>query len=236
VLGGEFDNWKTAAAACDQVQAEVLTRGGVISLRRDIGKALNSIEVFFGPMSEAEQHGLDGWQSYPIRRSEKRESVSQIFFRACGIPEAQSRRAANITMNQILRLLYSDQRTPSAFLFRYESFDTREIREAVGDLLCGLSVYELYETELRLRALEKEFDEKNLRFSALLDAMPTEESLARPETIDNRVRDLGSEYDRLAQEISNVRQLVEDSEVQSFVRARTKAVEELQAIRMKLRG
>ena len=47
-------------------------------------------------------------------------------------------------MNQLLRPLYSDQRTPSAFLFRYEPFDTREIREAVGDLVCGLSVYELH--------------------------------------------------------------------------------------------
>lgn len=230
ILGGEFDNWKAVASACDQVQAEVLTRGGVVSLRRDIGKATTPIEMFFGSMADAEQHGLDGWQSYPIRRSENRESFSQVFFRACGIPEAQSQGAANITMNQILRLLYSDQRTPSAFLFRYESFDTREIREAVGDLLCGLSVYELYETELRLRALDKEFDEKNLRFSALLDAMPTEESLARPETIDNRLRDLGSEYDRLTHEISNVRQIVEESEVQSFVRARAKAVEELQKI------
>ena len=69
----------------------------------------------------------------PIRRSESRESFSQILFRASGIPEAQSQGAANITMNQILRLLYSDQRTPSAYLFRYEPFDTRDIREAVAE-------------------------------------------------------------------------------------------------------
>jgi hypothetical protein len=211
-----------------------MTQGGVMSLRRDIGRAQTPISAFFGPMAEAEQHGLDGWQSYSIRRSENRESFSQIFFRACGIPEAQSQGAANITMHQVLRLLYSDQRTPAAFLFRYEPFDTREIREAVGDLLCGLSVYELYETELRLRSLENEFDEKNLRFTALLQAMPTEESLARPETIDSWLTELEGEYGRLMQEISNVRQLVDDNEAQTFVRDRTKAVQELHEARQEI--
>ena len=120
VLGGEFGNWKTAAALCDQVQAELVTQGGVISVRRDVGKSLTPMQLFFGPMAEAEKHGLDGWEAYPIRRSESRESFTQILFRASGIPEAQSQGASNITINQILRLLYSDQRTPSAFLFRYE--------------------------------------------------------------------------------------------------------------------
>lgn len=234
VLGGEFENWKTAAGACDQVQAEVATRGGILSLRRDIGKSLTPISLFYGSMPEAEQHGLDGWQTHPIRRSENRESFSQIFFRACGIPEAQSQGAANITMNQILRLLYSDQRTPAALLFRYEPFDTREIREAVGDLLCGLSVYELYETELKLRSLEKQFDEKNVRFSALLHAMPTEDALARPETIEKRTTELEAEYARLMQDIYNVDQSIDDNEVRTFLRQRAKAASKLQEHRQEI--
>lgn len=231
ILGGEFDNWKTAAAECNQVQAEVFTQGGVLSLRRDIDKAQTPMQVFFGPMNEAEHHGLDGWETYPIRRSESRESFSQILFRASGIPEAQSQGAANITMNQILRLLYSDQRTPSAYLFRYEPFDTRDIREAVGDLICGLSVYETYEIELSLRNLEKQFDEKNRRFSALLDAMPRDEALSRVETIDERLVGLSGEYERLAQEIASAADLVDEGQVKSFVRARAKVVEELRKCR-----
>lgn len=227
ILGGEFDNWKTVASACDQVQAEVITCGGLLTLRRDIGRAQTPMEVFFGPMADAEKHGLDGWESYPIRRSEKHESFSQIMFRASGIPEAQSQGAANITMNQIMRLLYSDQRTPSAFLFRYENFDTREIREAVGDLICGLSVYELYEIELILRDLDKQFDEKSRHLSALLDAMPYEESLSRVEAIDDRFVGLSSEYERLGREIENASELVDEDKVQSFVKGRTSAVAEL---------
>lgn len=234
ILGGEFDNWKTVAGSCDQVQAEVVTRGGVISLRRDIAKAQTPIQVFFGPMTEAEQHGLDGWQTFPIRRSENKESFSQVFFRSCGIPEAQSQGASNITMNQLLRLLYSDQRTPAGFLFRYENFDTREIREAVGDLVCGLSVYELYETELKLRELEDEFDEKDRRFASLVEGMPTEHALVRPESIDNRLDELTAEYARLTDEISNVGEFVDDKQVQTFVKQRSAAVDNLQKERVRI--
>lgn len=227
VLGGEFGNWKTAASRCDEVQAEIITKGGHLSLRRAIGKPQTPISVFFGPMEEAEKHGLDGWETYPIRRSESRESFSQILFRSTGIPEAQSQGAANITMNQLMRLLYSDQRTPSAFLFRYESFDTQEIREAVGDLICGLSVYELYEIELRLRELQKKFDEKNDRYSALMIAVPSEVTLTDVKSLDQLIASLADEYTRLMSEIGNVNELVNDKEVKSFSAARTKAAESL---------
>ena len=225
VLGGEFENWKSAASTCDEVQAEVVTLHGTLTLRREVGKAQSPIYVFFGSMKDAELHGLDGWERYPIRRSDNHRSFSQVFFKASGIPEAQSQGASNITMHQIMRLLYSDQRTPSALLFRYEPFDTREIREAVGDLLCGLSVYELYETELALRDLGKQFDEKSRRFSVLLAALPREESLARPATIDTRVSALKEEYERLLAEIDQAEVYVDQGEVDTFSRARIKAGE-----------
>lgn len=234
ILGGEFDNWKTVASRCDQVQAEVITLGGALTLRRDIGRALTPMNVYFGLMDEAEMHGLDSWESYPIRRTDKRESISQILFRASGIPEAQSQGAANITMNQILRLLYADQRTPAPFLFRYENFDTREIREAVGDLICGLSVYELYEIELKLRGLDKEFDEMARRLTSLLHALPSEESLARVDAIDTRTVELGVEYDRLAAEIGDADNIVDGGETQKFLKARAKAVNVLRNFREKL--
>jgi AAA domain len=236
ILGGEFDNWKTIASRCDQVQAEVITRGGALTLRRDIARAQTPMNVYFGRMEEAEKSGLDGWENYPIRRQESRESFSQILFRAAGIPEAQSQGAANITMNQLLRLLYSDQRTPASFLFRYENFDTREIREAVGDLVCGLSVYELYEIELRLRDLDKEFDDKARRLSALLQALPGEEALTRVEAIDQRVADLNAEYTRVTTEIADADNRVDEGESREFLKARAKSVDELRKYREKIAG
>jgi len=233
-LGGEFENWKTYAQRCEEVQAEVVTKGGTLTLRREVGRAQTPILIFFGPMAEAERHGIDGWSQYPIRRKEKSESFTQILFRAAGIPEAQSQGASNITMNQMLRLLYSDQRTPAAFLFRYEPFDTREIREAVGDLVCGLSVYELYEIELRLRDKNKEFDQVSGRLRALLDAVSRDEALARPEAIDEEIEKLRGEYRRVAQEIQEVEKYVQDKKVKEFARERSKAADELRKIREKI--
>jgi ABC-type dipeptide/oligopeptide/nickel transport system ATPase subunit len=217
ILGGEFENWKTAAESCDQIQAEVVTQGGVLVLRRDIGKAQTPMAVFFGHIEEAERHGLEGWETYPIRRTSSRLSFTQIMFRAAGIPEAQSQGASNITMHQTLRLLYSDQRTPSAFLFRYENFDTRDIREAVGDLICGLSVYELYEIELALRDLGREFDEKSRRLTALLTALPKEETIAKVETIDTRLAGPAAEYKRLINEISEVDKLIDEGRCKNLL-------------------
>jgi len=234
ILGGEFDNWKTVAANCDEVQAEVITLGGILTLRRQIGRSQTPMQVFFGSMTEAEAHGLDGWETYPIRRSESRESFSQVLFRASGIPEAQSQGAANITMNQLLRLLYSDQRTPAAFLFRFEAFDTREIREAVGDLICGLSVYELYEIELSLRALNNDYDQKNELLTALLSALPRDEALSRVETIDSRLTELSQEYEKLTAEIGNVDELVDDGKVHEFIVARKMAGNELRKSRAQI--
>jgi hypothetical protein len=234
ILGGEFEKWKKAAEACDQVQAEVVTREGVIVLRRDVGKALTPMGVFFGPMVEAEQHGLGGWEMFPIRRTSSNLSFTQIMFRSAGIPEAQSQGASNITMHQILPLLYSDQRTPASFLFRYEDFDPREIREAVGDLICGLSVYELYELELRLREINRDFEEKSRRLTALLAVLPKEEAIARVDTIDIRVDQLAQEYDRLTDEIASVSELVDDRQVQEFMRGRAKAAEELRKLRAEI--
>lgn len=231
ILGGEFENWKKAAEACDQVQTEVVTQGGVLTLRRDIAKAQTPMAVFFGAMEEAEQHGLDGWETFPIRRTSSKLSFTQIMFRASGIPEAQSQGASNITMHQILRLLYSDQRTPASFLFRYEDFDPREIREAVGDLICGLSVYELYELDLKLRELGREFEEKSRRLTALLSVLPKEEAIARVETIDTRLAQLTQEYERLTDEIGRVSELVDDGQVQEFAKGRAKAADELRKLR-----
>ena len=231
ILGGECDNWKTVASRCDEVQAEVCTRGGVVTLRRPVGRAQTPMQVFFGPMVEAEVHGLDSWQSYPIRRSVNRESFSQIMFRASGIPEAQSEGASNVTMHQILRLLYSDQRTPSAFLFRYEPFDNRDIREAVGDLLCGLSVYELYEVELALRDLNRRFDAISEQYSMLLGGLSSDVTLVSVEAIDSQLTALSKESINLKEEIEKAGEYVAADEVGSFVRGRNRASVQLRKIR-----
>ena len=81
-----------------------------------------------------------------------KESFSQILFRALGLPELRGESAANITMHQILRLMYVDQRTPHDEIFRAEPFDTQLTRETVGNYLCGVYSDGLYDAKLELKS------------------------------------------------------------------------------------
>lgn len=235
-LGGEYGDWKEAANLCDEVQAEVSTTKGSLTLKRAIGVKTTPVSVFFGTMKDAETQGLEGWESFPIRRQNGRESFSQVMFRSMAIPEAQSEGASNITMHQLLRLCYSDQRTPAPRLFRFESFDTPGIREAVGDLVCGLSGYEIYEIGLQLRDLNKELDTIRTNLYGLLKALPPDEALRTSELIHAQIRELAVEKAQLLSEIARVDDLIAVGEIKEHLQERRSAQDRLTKLQTELTG
>lgn len=87
ILGGEYDDWKESARMSDEVQAEITTAKGLLTLKRAVGTKQTPISIFFGSMTDAETHGLEGWNVFPIRRQNGKESFSQVMFRSAGIPE-----------------------------------------------------------------------------------------------------------------------------------------------------
>ena len=217
ILGGEFGDWKDAAGRCTEVQAEIQTTRGRLTLRRRVAGSQEPIQVYFGSMADALKSSIEGWEGFSIRRKANRESFSQVMFRSLKIPEARSEGAANITMHQLLRLCYSDQRTPAPRLFRFEQFDTHNIREAVGDLICGISDYELYEIGLELRERERELEELVVQLNALQSALPGDEALNTPELIELEVQGLRNEAKTLRWEIDRVEELVESGEVKAYL-------------------
>ena len=235
ILGGEFDDWKGAAKRCDEVQAEVETPRGKLTLRRRMASAQEPISVFFGPMADAAISALDRWEQWSTRRRGGQESFSQVMFRSILIPEAQSEGAANVTMHQLLRLCYSDQRTPATRLFRFESFDTQSIREAVGDLVCGISGYEIYEIDLELREKQKQLDEVRAELTGLLKALPREDALRTPALIYSNIESLEHERLVLQEEIADVDRLVEPGRIREYLSERQVALSSLSAERNKLR-
>lgn len=220
ILGGEFDDWKNAAKRCDEVQAEIETPNGQLTLRRATVSKQEPISTFFGGMDKADEYSLEGWQRFPIRRQNNRESFSQVLFRSLNIPEAKSDGASNITMHQLLRLMYSDQRTPASRVFRYEPFDTQNIREAVGDLVCGISGYEIYEANINLRELEKELSVINTSLSGLLKALPSDESLRTSAQIYSSIRELTEEIGLREKEIRSVDENDNLEDVKTYLKQR----------------
>ena len=236
ILGGEFEDWKDAASRCDEAQAELDTPRGTLTLRRQILKSQEPVQVYFGPMSAASKSFLEGWERFPIRRHGGRESFSQVMFRSLFIPEAPSENAGNITMHQLLRLCYADQRTPSARLFRFELFDTQNIREAVGDLACGVNGYELYEITLKLRELRKRKEDIVARLKALHETLPFNPALDTPELIQNEIARLENESAALKEDVENVDELIEPGEVNDYLTLRRNAHESLAKQASKLRA
>lgn len=218
ILGGEFDDWKDAATLCDEVQAEISTSNGTLTLCRKIESKIAPVSIYFGNINEASEHALEGWETYPVRRQGSRESFSQIMFRLLGIPEAQSEGASNITMHQLLRLCYSDQRTPASRLFRFESFDTQAIREAVGDLLVGISGYEKYGIGIRLRELKGMVESVKVDITSKLRSLTVDESLNTPALINDKISGLNREKTTIFKEINDVDKHVEAGVVKEFLK------------------
>ena len=155
-LGGDLREWKESASRAERVYLQILTPSGKLTLRRDVSTdGLRPMSIYFGDMDNSLSSPNDSWQLLGYKRPEHGYSFSQVLFRAIGLPESISDGASNITMHQLLRILYVDQLTPVQRIFRVENFDTWQTRQAVGDLLTGVGGYDLYEKQIALRDTEK---------------------------------------------------------------------------------
>lgn len=165
ILGGAFNDWVKEARECAYAIAEVDINGAVIVLKRELNfnpktKKSNPQEpmyVYWGSLKELNDSNIEkvwhkyGYQSYPDKKS-----FSNVLFENLDIPIVKGEN--NITMHQLLRLIYVDQESPTSSLFLYEQFDTSFTRETVSDLLLGVYNQELYDSKQRKVEAEKELD------------------------------------------------------------------------------
>lgn len=235
VLGGDFKAWKPATAPVDEVQAQITTPRGQLTLRREKTEGRPPIWVFFGGFDKAREHGLDEWEKYPIQRGQSNLSFSEVLFRSMLLPEAQSDGASNITSHQLLRLLYSDQRTPAPRLFRYEDFDKATIRTAVGDLVCGIRSFGLFEVELKIRELEARFSIVDGKWKALLNSFPDQVSVTA-EAVGNEIKNIEAMITAVRDEVNGVDEAIGEDENTKFFVARKKMVSQLRGLREKLKA
>lgn len=144
VLGGYYTDFVPQAMKCRKVMAEVSIRGSVVTLKRYMEKRPDGkvngqapLYIYFGPMEEAmDPRNRNEWQKYPYVTTDRTTSFSNVLFDMLGYPQVKA--DSNITMHQILRLVYLDQESPVNSLFFYEPFDKEIYRETVANLLLGL--------------------------------------------------------------------------------------------------
>lgn len=170
VLGGDFKKWTTAAAYCGDVYAEVFINSEPITIKRTVSEAGNQpMSIFWGTYEEALKSASEGWQLFPYRRNEStsKKSFSNALFLALGFPELRGDVDSNITMHQILRMLYVDQKSLTLDLLMTENFDSSITRKTIADLLFGVYDDSLYSDKLSLRESEKDFDIKKKQFEGI---------------------------------------------------------------------
>jgi len=205
VLGGDYISWKPEAEDCDIVTAELEINEAVVTVKREVSKSpRRPMYIYWGNYEAANKSGLEGWEVFPFQRSENKESFSQILFRALELPEVKSDDDNNITMHQILRLLYVDQLSPVDLLMRTESFDSGLIRATVGDLMLGIYDDSLYSDQLELRVKQKDFESIKRQIESVLNVFGDAEQEVDIKEIRNEIELTNSELDRIKLQLDSL--------------------------------
>jgi len=185
VLGGDFKKWTTAAMNCSDVFAEVFINSEPITLKRTVSPSGNQpMSIFWGSFNEAINFASEGWQIFPYRRSDSKKSFSNALFLSLGFPELRGDVDSNITMHQILRMLYIDQKSLTLDLLMTETFDSSITRKTIADLLFGVYDDTLYSDKLDLRESEKDYEIKRKQFEGIERIYKASENETNPQTIN----------------------------------------------------
>ncbi len=218
VLGGDFKKWTKASLACNDVYAEILVNTEPITIKRTVSTSGNQpMSIFWGTYDEAIKSASEGWQIFPYRRSEKsnKKSFSNALFLSLGFPELRGDIDSNITMHQILRLLYIDQKSLTLDLLMTDTFDSAITRKTIADLLFGVYDDSLYSDKIALREFEKDFDVKKKQFEGIEQIFKSSDTETSPEVINALIQENYNQLNSIDEYLKNINNIEENTEVKS---------------------
>lgn len=214
-LGGDLKDWREANLECDVVTLEVGLNQAIVTLERDItNRKAQPLRFFAGNYEQSQAANRNEWQIYPYARSAGRESFSQMLFYHLGMPQVAGDEGSNITIHQLLRLMYSDQVTPISNIFRAEQWDKPLIRQTIGDLLCGAYSEELFEAQIRIRDAEKEHEKASKELTSLLNAQGIDPHSLTEDWLNSERKLIGDKIDHKQAEIAALDRKILSSEVE----------------------
>lgn len=161
LLDGEIKEKKEAFDTCDVVYGEFLINEKTHTIKRIVDEdgMTPPIEICSMNYDKAILQENE-WIKYTHRRTASRKSFSMAIFSLLGFPEEKTEKDGNITINDVLRLIYQDQKTPADKIFREQDFQESGIkRQAISDFLLGIDDYEIMNLK---QCLNKELSKYNL--------------------------------------------------------------------------
>lgn len=209
VLGGAYNDFVPEVRYCQHITAEIEINHIPITIRRyievneegKIGKE-TPMFIYFGPITDLDTKKDLQWQRYGYKISPERKSFSNALFELFGFPEIHA--DSNITMHQILRLMYLDQESPTSSLFYFEPFDRDITRETTSDLLMGLYNSQLSDAKLELERLDREYSVKKGE-EKIMKEMLNSSSAISSQYINNEIGRLISEIEGLNTKVQTMR-------------------------------
>lgn len=212
-LGGDFASWRPEAARCDVVLVEVEINNQILTLRRGITPNKGQgMDIFWGDLDQGLERPFTEWQTYPARRTELKESFSQILFKLLGIPQVTGDKTSNITMHQILRLMCVDQLSNVLSILRDEQFDPALTRTTVAELLLGIYDDQLYSDQLALRSAHQNLSVQRVEHNSLISLLKEVGQFERLDETQNLIKETESELTHVQYQLA-AGAVVEDSSV-----------------------
>lgn len=221
-LGGSYGDFVPEALQCHHVLAEVEINEKVYTLKRYLErsedgarvKKTSSMYIYYGSLLECrDDKRPEKWQCYGYNSTSNRRSFSNVMFELMGLPEIKE--GTNITMHQILRLIYLDQESPLSSLFFFEQFDQSFTRETVAELLMGLYDGNLSDAKLAKLKLEDKIAElkQSIKITRQFLDDPVKQS---PGFILAQIDNLKKEMDDISMEVRKLREGEAKREVQKL--------------------
>lgn len=199
-LGGDLreERWNKEAAACDSVITQIEVNGYVLTVSRTIEPASKPPMQFFSGDYETAKINHTEWVQYGVMRTSNKHSFSQQIFEFFGWPHHQTDDNSNLTIHQILRLIYVDQDTPVNKILKAElAFDKPSMRQAIGDFLLGVDDLGTYGLRQQLSKAETEFSKIYGQLQAIYKYISPTEGVLRAEHLNKEIEDASNELSGL---------------------------------------
>jgi len=182
VLGGELkkDDWKYPADECSNVNAEITVNGRIFTITRpiDANGGVPHIKIYEGKYEDA-MKDADGWSDYGSRRTNEKLSFSEMMFELFDWGQYKSDDYQNLTMHQIMRLIYLSQSSDANRIFRKESSrsDNENTRIAIAEFLLGLDDLETHSYRQNLLKYERDYENSGAELRAYFELLGKDSDL-----------------------------------------------------------
>lgn len=229
-LGAELTDWTEEQERCDETIVEVLLNYRSYVLRREIVESGKSAMYFYEGTVDDALKDSEHWLRYPSMRSADTHSYSQQLFDLLSLPTHKTDESKNLTMHQILRLMYVDQLSETTRLLKEDKkYDNDSMRRAIGEYMLGIDDLESHNLRQELIVANRGFDSVNSELKAIYRFVGSDDAILRSNQIDSEITRLISEIDQLEAERAQVRQQkyeVLDKKIRERIQSVNEALEE----------